>query len=177
MLLSTRLLGGSQSQLHSGDFFYFSAGKCDFDFDLSAQVVVMIMFLLFSSFDSVLVYLLYIICIIGSILSFLPLIHTLGLSLQLPCEYSLAFDSFLLKFIKSVKSLFTVAIKHSSQNMSRYLISLEIFRLKYFATGGLNPSLQLSVMSLVHFLQSSIYTDMNIRLDFRGGRVGRLYGS
>ena len=136
-------------------------------------------FLLLSSFDSALVDIPCIVSGIGSILLFFPLTHTLdllaaALHVHKCTKFQLGFDPQLLSLIVyvSIKSLFIlekIQLK-SVKVLKCWKIPTEKFR--WYR--GLNPGLQLPIMSLMHILLKSIDVDMKSEIGSSRGRPYRL---
>ena len=132
--------------------------------------------MLLSSFDSTLVDIPCIVSGIGSILLlFFPLTHTLdlfaaALHVHKCTKVHLDFDPQLLSVIVyvSFKSLFT--IETIQLKSVKVLKSGKIPTEKFLRYWGLNPGLQLPIMSLMHILLNSIDADMKSEIgSSRGG--------
>jgi hypothetical protein len=122
-------------------------------------------FLLLFSFDSALVDIPCIVSGIGRILLFFPLTYTLdllaaALHVHKCTKAHLDFDPQLLSVIVyvSIKSLFT--IETIQLKSVKVLKSWKIPTEKFCRYQGLNPGLQLPIMSLMHILLNSLDADM-----------------
>ena len=129
-------------------------------------IIIIIFFLLLSSFDSALVDIPCIVSGIGSI--FFPLTYTLdlfaaALHVHKCTKAHLDFDPQLLSIIVyvSFKSLFT--IETIQLKYVKVLKSWKIPTEKFRRYQGLNPGLQLPIMTLMHILLNSIDAGMKFR--------------